>query len=165
MLAGMLLIPPAYFFQATSEAAAAPTSLNAALLLTSLPMTPVFDQIHKLERPVIATYIVKGQRGSLVDLQTLSRGSIYRAQQQRSGCLRIFQWHGIEDSQSKRHALRRRQTGESLHTISQGYARGKTLGAVYEREILEANDYPSPDLKDPDASLSRRARTFSSAGL
>src|ERR1700733_2910294 len=61
MLGGMLLIPLGYFFQATSEAASAPATFNADLLVTSLPSTPLFDQIQKLDRAVIATYIVKGR--------------------------------------------------------------------------------------------------------
>jgi len=36
---------------------------------------------------------------------------------------------------------------ESLKTISQRFSRGKQLGSVYEREILEANGYPLPNLR------------------
>src|SRR6266849_6011203 len=61
MLAAMLLVPFTYFFQATSEAAVVPAAFNADLLITMQPPAPLFDQIHKLERPVIATYIVKGR--------------------------------------------------------------------------------------------------------
>src|SRR5438128_10286848 len=61
MLAGMLLIPVAYLLEPTIQAAPAPSSVRNDLLLTRLPTAPLFDAIHKLARPVIATYIVKGR--------------------------------------------------------------------------------------------------------
>src|SRR5882672_693225 len=61
MLVGMLLVPFTYFIQSTSEAAIVPATFQADLLLTNLPSAPLFEQIRKLERPVIATYIVKGR--------------------------------------------------------------------------------------------------------
>jgi len=39
---------------------------------------------------------------------------------------------------------------ENLKTISQKFSRGKVMGGAYEREILEANNYPLPNLKAQD---------------
>src|ERR1051326_1046656 len=61
MLGCMLLVPITYLFQATSEAAGTPSTFNSALLLSNLPGVPLFEQIHRLQRPIIATYIVKGR--------------------------------------------------------------------------------------------------------
>src|ERR1700739_3190126 len=61
MMAAMMIVPLAYFFQTPSDAAAVPALFKANLLLTAEPSAPLFDQIHKLERPVIATYVVRGR--------------------------------------------------------------------------------------------------------
>jgi murein DD-endopeptidase MepM/ murein hydrolase activator NlpD len=148
MLAAMMLVPFTYFFQATSEAAAVPAAFNADLLLTLQPAAPLFDQIHKLERPVIAIYFVKGRE----DLWSLCRRfhvDQFSIRSSNDLDVAVFEDGTALKIPSQKGTLYQVDKPENLQSISQGYARGKTLGVTYEREILEANGFPAPDVKDP----------------
>ncbi len=152
MLGGMLLVPLTYFFQSKSEAAAVPTTFNPELLLTALPSVPVFDQIHKLDRPVIATYIVKG-REDLWSICKRFHVDQFAIRSSNDLDVSIFSDGTVLKIPSQKGTLYEVDKPENLRSISQGYARGKTLGIAYEREILEANGFPAPDLKDPAHSF------------
>src|ERR1700690_2020261 len=144
MLGAMFLVPLAYFFQSTSEAAAVPASFNTELLLTNLPQVPLFDQIHRLERPVIATYIVKG-REDLWSICKRFHVDQFTIRSSNDLDVSVFPDGTVLKIPSQKGPLYDVEKPETLHVISQGYARGKSLGNAYEREILQANDFPIPD--------------------
>ena len=52
------------------------------------------------------------------------------------------------------------QDPETLRQISQGYERGRRLGAAFEREILQANHYPPPDFSLADKSFAAGTQLF-----
>src|SRR5450755_3947209 len=148
MLAGMFLVPVAYFFQSTSEASVTSLGIHSDLLLTNEPPLPLFDQIHKLVRPVVATYIVKGRQ----DLWSICKRfhvDQFTIRSSNDLDISIFPDGTVLKIPNQKGTLYEVEKPETLHVISQGYARGKTLGAVYEEEILEANNFPVPDMKDP----------------
>jgi murein DD-endopeptidase MepM/ murein hydrolase activator NlpD len=152
LLGGMLLVLVSYLFQAVPEAAVAPTSFHADLLLSNLTSVPLFDQIHKLERPIIATYIVKG-REDLWSICKRFHVDAFTIKSSNDLDVSIFSAGTALKIPSQKGTLYEVEKPENLRTISQGYARGKTLGTAYEREILEANDFPKPDFKDPHHSF------------
>ena len=148
MLAAMMFVPLAYFLQAPSEAAAVAAPFNADLLLNLQPTAPLFDQIHKLERPVIATYRVKG-REDLWSICKRFHVDPFSIRSSNGLDVSVFDDGTALKIPSQKGTLYQVEKPETLHTISQGYARGKSLGNAYEREILEANGFPAPDMKDP----------------
>jgi murein DD-endopeptidase MepM/ murein hydrolase activator NlpD len=159
MLGAMLLVPISYFFQCTSDAAAAPLGFTSGFLLTNEPTIPVFDQIRKLERPVIAVYIVKGRQ----DLWSICKRFHVDAFTIRSSNdldVSVFNDGTVLKIPSQKGTLYEVEKPETLRVISRGYARGKSLGNAYEREILEANNFPVPDTKDPARSFATGTELF-----
>ncbi len=159
MLGGMFLVPLAYFFQSTSEAAGVPAIFNSELLLTSQTSFPLFDQIRRLERPVIATYFVKGRE----DLWSIcKRFHVDQFTIRSSNDLDVFVFSDgtVLKIPNQKGTVYEVEKPENLHVISQGYARGKSLGNAYEREILQANDFPLPDIKDPAHAFQPGTRLF-----
>jgi murein DD-endopeptidase MepM/ murein hydrolase activator NlpD len=49
---------------------------------------------------------------------------------------------------------------ENLQAISRGFSRGKMLKDAYDREILLANDFPMPNLGQPDHPFVKGTRIF-----
>jgi murein DD-endopeptidase MepM/ murein hydrolase activator NlpD len=149
VLGGMLLVPVFYYTQSTSEAAGAPAIFRPDLLLNQVTATPIFAQINRLEYPVIANYTMqKGEdfwmfckrfqlnRDSVrssndLDVLTLPAGTVLKIPNQK-GTL-----YTVTDP-------------ENLSAISRGYQRGMTKGNRFQEEILLANSFPMPDLKDSE---------------
>jgi murein DD-endopeptidase MepM/ murein hydrolase activator NlpD len=124
-------------------------SLNSGLLLTNFPAVPLFEQIHRLERPVIATYFVNGRQ----DLWSICKRFGVDAFSIRSSNdldISVFNDGTVLKIPSQKGTVYEVQKPENLRTIRQGYGPGRTLGAAYEREILDVNAYPAPDFRDPD---------------
>src|ERR1700687_5211627 len=121
MLGAMFLVPLAYFFQATSEASAVPTTFNAGLLLTSAPSIPLFDLIHKLGRPVIATYIVKG-REDLWSICKRFHVDQFSIRSSNDLDVSVFNDGTVLRIPSQKGTLYQVEKPENLHMISQGYA-------------------------------------------
>ena len=159
MLAAMFLVPLVYFFQSTSEAARVPTSFNSDLLLTHEPTIPLFEQICRLERPVIATYLVKG-REDLWPICKRFHVDAFTIRSSNDLDVSVFPDGTILKIPSQKGTLYDVENPETLRVISQGYARGKSLGNAYEREILQANDFPVPDTKDPTHPFEIGTRLF-----
>lgn len=159
LLGGMLLLPLSYFLQTWSETSPPPTAFQPELLLTHLPSTPLFDQIHRLDYPVIATYIVKG-REDLWSICKRFHVDQFTIRSSNDLDVSIFSDGIVLKIPSQKGTLYEVQKPENLHTISQGYSRGKSLGAAYEREILEANGYPTPDMKDPNHAFAPGTSLF-----
>ncbi len=143
----MLVVPIAYFFQSTSEAALTPLSFSQDLLVTQLPNGPQFEQIQKLSKPVISTYRVKG-REDLWSLTKRFKVDMFTIRSSNDLDISVFQDGTVLKIPSQKGTLYEVDKPENLRTISQGYARGKAMGAAYEAEILQANGFPLPDLSD-----------------
>ena len=148
LLVGMLILPLFYYFQSTSEAASTPMTFNSELLMTGFPAIPLFDQIHRLNRPIIATYFVRG-REDLWSICKRFHVDQFTIRSSNDLDVSLFSDGTVLKIPSQKGTIYDVDKPESLRDISQGYARGKSLGILYEREILEANDFPQPDLKDP----------------
>ncbi len=159
MLGGMFLVPLGYFFQSTSEAAAVPSPFKSELLLTQAPLAPLFDEIRRLERPVIATYFVKGRQ----DLWSICKRfhvDQFTIRSSNDLDVLVFSDGTALKIPSQKGTLYEVEKPETLRLISRGYARGKTLGNAYEREILQANDFPVPDTSDPSHPFLAGTRLF-----
>jgi murein DD-endopeptidase MepM/ murein hydrolase activator NlpD len=159
MLSAMILVPINYLFQNISEASAIPSTYKPELLLTHEPATPLFDAIRRLERPVVATYFVQGRQ----DLWSICKRfhvDQFTIRSSNDLDISVFPDGTVLKIPSQKGTLYEVEKPESLHVISQGYARGKTLGNAYEREILQANDFPVPDPKDPAHSFLPGTRLF-----
>src|SRR5437879_5135324 len=124
MLGAMCLVPLAHFFQSTSEAAGVPASFNEGLLLTQLPSAPLFDQILKLERPVIATYIVRG-REDLWSICKRFHVDQFSIRSSNDLDVSVFDDGTTLKIPSQKGTLYLVEKPENLQSISQGYARGK----------------------------------------
>ncbi len=148
LIGGMFVFPFVYLFQSTSEAALPPSAYSQALLLTQVPSTPAIDQIHKLQKPVIITYRLRG-REDLWSLSKRFKTDPFTIRSSNDLDVSVFQEGTVLRIPSQKGTLYEVEKPETLRVISQGYSRGKTLGAAYESEILQANDFPQPDFKDP----------------
>lgn len=125
-----------------------PLPFNTALLLSTRAAAVPPAELSRLEKTVILRYVV----GAHEDLWSICRRCHIDAFSIRSSndlddrlppgtVLRIPNHKGT---------LYEVDSPENLHAISSGFTRGKLLGAAYEREVLEANDYPLPDLSLQD---------------
>lgn len=132
-----------------------PTSLVAGsgfrndLLLNRTAPKPRYQDLVRLERAVILNYTVAPTedlwqicKRYKFDLFSIRSSNDLDVQMVAPGTLLRIPNH--------KGTLYEVKTPESLRTISQGFNRGKTLGVVYEREILAANNFPPPDLKLKD---------------
>ena len=114
-------------------------------MLTNLP-APIQADLSKLDQTVISIYTVKPNEDmwsickkfhsdafsirSSNDLdERLPPGSVIRIPNHKGTLFEV-------------------KTPSSLHDITNGFTIGKLKGAAYEREVLDANDYPLPDLSD-----------------
>ncbi len=147
LIGGMFLVPFAYLLQSTSEAAGPQYPFHQTPLLTATPNIPLFADLKKLSRPVIATYTVKGRE----DLWSLCKRfgiDMFTIRSSNDLDISVFSDGTKLRIPTQKGTLYSVDSPESLRVISQGYARGKALGVQYEREILSANDFPLPDLTD-----------------
>lgn len=149
LLGAMFLIPMVYFFQGPSEASAAPSVFQSNLLITQLPAIPLFDQLKKLDYPVLASYIL--QKGEdfwfFCKQHQLDRDSIRSSNN-------LDTLTGLQGTELKipnrKGTLYKVTEPETLVSISQGYMRGKVKGNRFTDEILQANGYPLPDMTDQE---------------
>jgi murein DD-endopeptidase MepM/ murein hydrolase activator NlpD len=149
-IAAMFAIPAFHWIESDVEAAASPSGFfRSELLVTSGPERPMLDRIHQLDHIVIANYRV----GANEDLYTLCKKNHLDPFTIRSSndldvqTLQQGSWLKIPNRKGTLYEVK---DPENLHTISQGYSRGKLLGAAYEREILLVNNYPAPDFTAKD---------------
>src|SRR5260221_9271206 len=60
LLAAMVLVPTAYLVQNIGHASvSAPSILNSSLMLNRLPAIPQFDQLNRLDYPVLSNYTIQ----------------------------------------------------------------------------------------------------------
>jgi murein DD-endopeptidase MepM/ murein hydrolase activator NlpD len=159
LLVGMILLPLLYYFQSTSEAAPAPALFNSELLITNMPLAPLFDQLHKLDRPIVATYIVKDhedlwsicQRFHVDQFSVRSSSDLDNPFPSPGTVLRIPNRKGTAYYVT---------TPENLASIRNNFSRAKALGLTYDRLVLELNDFPMPNLHDPNRTFDTGTSLF-----
>lgn len=147
LIGAMCIVPLVYLIPVTGEVSAQMTPFEASLQLPPTPVYPVFSMLRKLTRPVIAAYTVHGRE----DLWSICKRfgiDPFTIRSSNDLDVSIFGDGTKLLIPSQKGTLYEVDKPESLRLISQGYARGKALGAAYEREILEANGFPQPDMHD-----------------
>jgi len=156
----MLLMPAFLFLGSNLQASpVAPTLLRPELIITAAPAKPALDILKRLDYTVIATYPV-GPNEMLWDLcrrYGLDTFSIRSSNDLDVQTLEPGTWLHIPN---KRGTLYEVTETETLRTISQGYQRGRQLGAAFEREILEANYYPMPDFSSAEIAFAAGTKLF-----
>lgn len=159
LLGGMLLLPSSYLIRDRMETTSATSTLRPELLLTHLPPAPLFDQIHKLNFPVIATYVVKeredlwsiSQRFHVDQFTIKSSNDLENPFPPTGSVLLIPNEKGTVYDVDK---------PETLQSITRGFGRGKLLGTAYDQQVLAINHFPLPDLKDPGRTFAKGTRLF-----
>jgi len=148
IIGGILLVPPVFLFQKVFGAAV-PTSIESDLLITHMPDVPNFDQMERLDFPVIATYVMsKGE-----DIWRFCKRNKLNLDSVRTcSDLDVLTFSGptIVKIPNSKGSLYRVTNPESLDSISKGYQRGIVKGNHFKEEILAANDFPPPDFKDSE---------------
>lgn len=148
----MVLVPFSHYLESDLEASAAvPMGFHSNLLLSSraafLP-----ERLPLLERMVISHHVVDRHENLYsiakkyhVDQFSIRSSNDLDGQDVPPGTvLRIPNHKGT---------LYEVKTPENLQSISRGFSRGKTLGPVYDREILIVNRYPVPNLRSSNHSF------------
>ena len=150
LLGGMLLLPLSYFLQPKPQAAL--SSFQADLLFSRLPETPLLDQIAKLDRIVVAHYVVKPGEDLWsiwhrykIDQFTIRSSNDLDSQFMPPGTVLLIPNH--------RGTLYHVQKPENLQSITRGFTPGKLHGSAYDEQVLMVNDFPLPDLKDANRNF------------
>jgi murein DD-endopeptidase MepM/ murein hydrolase activator NlpD len=160
LVGGMLVFPLAYAIHNQPLASATPSSvMDPTVLVTGLPSSPLFEQIHKLNFPVIATYIVKeredlwaiSQRFHVDQFTIKSSNDLENPFPSAGTVLLIPNAKGTVYDVDK---------PENLQSITHGFGRGKVLGVAYDEQVLSLNGFPAPDFKDPNKSFEKGTRLF-----
>ena len=116
------------------------------MLLTASAPTPHFDALSRLQKTIVLNYKV----GPFEDLWSICRRfhidafSIRSSNDLDVGSIPAGTVLRIPNHKGTLYQVR---TPENLQSISRGFSRGKLMGSAYDREILEVNDYPLPDLR------------------
>ncbi len=147
LLGAMVIVPLTFLFQSSSSAETVPSLLNTSLLLTRLPEVALFDQLNRLQYPVLASYTMqKGEdfwlfcRRFKLDRDSVRSSNDLDVLTNLQGTTLKIPNHKV--------SLYTVTSPETLESISGGYQRGHVKGNHFAEEILQANDYPLPDLKD-----------------
>ncbi len=122
-------------------------SFRQNLLLPPTPIAPQLDSLSQLDKAVIVRYTV----GANEDLWTLchryhlDQFSIRSSNDLDGNSLDVGTVLKIPNHKGTIYVI---QSTETLQSVSRGFTRGKTLGPAYDREILLANDFPTPNLRE-----------------
>src|SRR5260370_17699430 len=103
---------------------------NPGPLLTRQPTAPLFEQVLRLERPVIATYIVKG-REDLWSLCKRFHVDQFSIRSSNDLDVSVFDDGTALKIPSQKGTLYQVDKPENLHSIIQTNAHGKILAAGY----------------------------------
>src|SRR5260370_17553182 len=103
---------------------------NPGPLLTRQPTAPLFEQVLRLERPVIATYIVKG-REDLWSICKRFHVDQFSIRSSNDLDVSVFNDGTALKIPSQKGTLYQLDKPQNLHTITQGYAPGKSLASAY----------------------------------
>lgn len=159
-VAGILTAAAAPWIGHRGEASAAWSGdYRAELLFTTAPERPLLDRIAELDYAVIASYPVT-QRDSLWEFCKRFKLDAYSIRSSNNLDIQILEPGTLLKVPNRKGTLYEVVQAETLRTISQGYARGRTLGAAYERDILEQNGYPAPDFDHSDLAFRPGTQLF-----
>jgi murein DD-endopeptidase MepM/ murein hydrolase activator NlpD len=131
-------------------ASAAPlmSSIRQDLLLTTPVAVLPATELSKLDETVISNYTVKPNedmwavcRRFHTDAFSIRSSNDLDERLPAGTVLRIPNHRGT---------LFQVNSAQSLHDITGGFTLGKLKGTIYDREVLEANGYPMPDLHSKD---------------
>lgn len=152
---------PVFLFLGSSLEALppAPSSIRSDLLLTSAAPKPALDVLQHLDYTVVASYPV-GPNESLYGLCRRYDLDSFTVRSSNDLDVQILEPGTTLDIPNKRGTLYEVTQTETLRSISQGYERGRRLGAAFEREILEANFYPAPDFSAKELAFAPGTRLF-----
>lgn len=163
MLTGMVLIPLAGILHMTAPAAAsAPGLFRNDLILDPSIILPAFEQIKRLERPIIATYVTKNgdTLWGLAKTLKFSRDDNDTVRSSNGLDFGYFTEGTVLRLPNHKGTLYEVSGPENLHAICQGYALGRQHGHEYEEQVLAANDFPLPNLTDPDRRFDKGTILF-----
>jgi len=146
----ILALPLAHFLHLESNAAASVGQpFRTDLLLNSYPAVLHLNELSRLNRPVLVKYTVGRNEDlwSICHRYHIDQFSVRSSNDLDTGVLEPGSVICIPNHKGTRYEVK---TAENLQAISQGFNRGKVLGAAYRREILEANGFPRPNLRLKD---------------
>jgi murein DD-endopeptidase MepM/ murein hydrolase activator NlpD len=146
----LLMFPAAHFLVRTSEASPfSSSSFRPDLLLGVQVVQPALDQLARLDRCVIARYTVQPNEDvwSICHRYHLDQ---YTVRSSNGLDSQVLTPGTVLQIPNHKGTLYEVQAPESLQTIRQGFSMGRKLGTLYDRQILQANNYPLPDLSSKD---------------
>ncbi len=119
------------------------------LLLGANVRSPRLDQLSRLERTVVVNYKVGAQEDlwSICQRYHIDQFSVRSSNDLDVGRVTAGTTLRIPNHRGTLYQVR---IPENLQSISHGFSKGKRLGNSYDVEILEANEYPVPDLRQKD---------------
>lgn len=161
LLAAMMGAPFLQSVERLLEASpTAPPAFQRDLLLNRPIAPPALDRLAKLDRLVIARYVVRPnediwsicRRFGLKDFAFTIRSSNDLDESPAPGTvLRIPNRIGtIYDVRSP----------QTLNAVASGFQAGRIGGSAYERDVLALNDFPMPDLRMEDHPLKAGTALF-----
>ncbi len=144
----MIVVPFFQHFETESEASShIPTTFKSNLLLSNNIPSPALDQITRLDRLVIAKYVVKPYE----DIYSICMKYGLKAY-----AFTIRSSNDLDESPSAGTVLKipnrigtlfELQSAQSMREVVTGFEAGRRGGAEYERQVLQLNEYPLPDLQ------------------
>jgi murein DD-endopeptidase MepM/ murein hydrolase activator NlpD len=161
LIALMVLVPFYQVLETTSEASVAiPMGYRSGLLLTRPAPLPNLEKNSQLEKLVITPYTVRPyediwticQRQNVKQLVTTIRSSNDLDESPAAGTVIYIPNHPG--------TLFQVQNPQSLHEITSGFEVGRRGGFMYERQVLDLNGYPVPDLSTQDRSFKKGTTIF-----
>jgi murein DD-endopeptidase MepM/ murein hydrolase activator NlpD len=113
---------------------------------------PSFDQLKKIDRVIIATYVTK--KGDtfwqLAKKLNFSRDDNDTVRSSNGLDFGYFSEGTVLKLPNHKGTLYEVTKPEDLHSICQGYQLGKRFGHAYEEQVLAANGFPAPRLNEPE---------------
>lgn len=149
LLVGMAVVPFACLTESPSEASSVVQAFRSDLLLRTGIVNPDFDQIRLLNHNVVMHYTAS-KNEDLWSICKTYKLDAYTIRSSNDLDVQVIKMGTELRIPSQKGMLYEVSSPENLRTISRGYERGKRLGNAYELEILQANKFPQPNMKDPN---------------
>lgn len=157
----MIVIPFFQYFETESEASSyIPATFKSHLLLTGETSVPALDKLTGLDRLVIANYVVKPYE----DIYSICQKFNLKAY-----AFTIRSSNDLDESPTAGTVLKipnrigtlfELQNAQSMHEVVTGFEAGRRGGPDYERQVLEINEYPLPDLQGPTPLMKQGSMLF-----
>lgn len=124
-------------------------AFRSDLLLTRISPAPRYSDLSKLDRVVVLNYTV-GPSEELWSICKKFHFDFFTVRSSNDLEMSYVAPGALLRIPNKRGTLYEVKAPETLSAISQGFSRGRAMGEAYERQILEANQFPAPDLSVKD---------------